>query len=406
MKVVLIYPSIQNFGWNSLGSHKECIYLNHGLGLIAAVLKEKGIQVSLVDLRECLGWKDFTDKVIAEKGDIYLVSMITLDFEEAKMCGDILHRLGKYSMVGGVHPTIKPDEVAEKTKFNHVFIGEAEKTLPEIIFNLNEQPRVIIGEHPDLDSLPYEDRTIWNMQKILATKHSFYPQPFMNVLSGRGCIYNCSFCQPCARLTFGKFRQRSVGHFMGEIELLLGQYNFNMLNIDDDTFTQKPDYVFEFCERYSKIGRPISCQSRADVICNNPEMIKKMKEVGLEWLTIGFEAGSERILNQYRKGITVEQNLEAGRICKSLGVKVWANYILGAPTETVEEMEATLKMIREINPEHRSPAVFTPFPGTDLYNVCKQNDLIISEDPELLGTRRFVGDKIKGVDYNWIRSHI
>ena len=407
MKVTLIFPGIREYGgFNSLGKHPECVYVNHGLGMISAVLRKVGHRVNLIDLRECQDWNHVRKKIVESNADVYGVSMQTLDYHEAKECARIIKSIGKISIAGGPHPSICPKEVVETTDFDYIFVGEAEETLPNIIENLNDQDRIIIGEHPDLDSLPFEDRSIWNIDVILKTRHPIFKQPILNVLGGRGCLFNCSFCQPGERYIFGPFRTRSVDSLITEIEELVRKYNYRELIIDDDCFTQKIDYVMEFCDKYEKIKRSFICQSRADTICKHPDVFKRMKEVGLRMLFIGFESGNQRILNLLRKGTKVEQNYRAAEICHELGIEIFANYMLGIPTETKEEAMDTIKMIRTIKPEWPSPAFYTPIVGTDLYDYCKKNDLIISEDPAVIGTRAPTRPKIKGIDYDWLSRQV
>lgn len=411
MKVTLIWPGIREYGgWNSLGRHPECVYTNHGLSMIAAVLKREGHRVDLIDLRECSGWDDVQRKIVQAKADIYGISMNTLDYHEAVRCGEIIKEYTKgISVVGGPHPTICPNEVRDTKAFHYVWVGEAEKSLSSMITHMGFYVwgSIITGQQPDLNSLPYEDRTIWNLEKIMRTWHPFFKQPVFSVISGRGCNYNCSFCKPGENLIFGlPVRIRSVDHLMGEIKELRDRYGMRELIIDDDCFTQYPEYVFEFCDAYDGMNIPFIIQGRANEIVLHHDMFKRLKEVGLRMCLVGFESGNQRILNLLRKGTTVKQNYEAARILHELGIEVWANYMLGMPTETKEEALDTIKMIREIHPEHPSPAFFTPIPGTDLYTYCKENDLILSEDPATLGTRSPLVGKIKGVDYAWLSQHI
>ncbi len=93
---------------------------------------------------------------------------------------------------------------------------------------------------------------------------------------------------------------------------------------------------------------------------------------GLRGYFVGFESGNARVLNFLRKGTTPERNLEAAKVCRKYGLAIWANYMLGIPTETREEVMDTVNMIREIDPDYYSPSFFTPHPGTDLYDYCRR----------------------------------
>jgi radical SAM superfamily enzyme YgiQ (UPF0313 family) len=130
-------------------------------------------------------------------------------------------------------------------------------------------------------------------------------------------------------------------------------------------------------------------------------MVKLMAEVGLKGYFIGFESGSDRVLRFIRKGTKRWQNIAAGRVCKKYGIAIWANYMLGLPTETKEEVLETISMIQEIDPDYYSPAFYTPHPGSDLYDYCLEHDLslIVNHDSY---RRNPTEEKIRGVDYQFL----
>jgi radical SAM superfamily enzyme YgiQ (UPF0313 family) len=273
---------------------------------------------------------------------------------------------------------------------------------------------VLEGEMPDLDELPFPDRGLFleEWRKYGYTLDSpevpfvpDLPAPFLTIIAGRGCKYNCSFCQPAERLLFGRqVRKRSPANIVAELTLLRDQYHFASFMFHDDCLTENREWVLEFCDLYEAGGftQPFFCQSRADIIAQNEDMVRRMVEVGLRGYFIGFESGNDRVLKFMRKGTTREKNLAAARICKKYGIKIWANYMLGIPTETKEEVMDTLSMLKEIDPDWYSPAFYTPHPGSDLYDYCIEHDLslITSHDQY----RRNPWDiKVKGQDPEFLQ---
>jgi len=408
--ISLIYPCLRGTGgFNSLGKNSENCYIQHGLPQLAACLEQKGYTVKLLDMRDVSGWQKVADWIKNDEAQIYGITCATLDFYEVVKTARLIKQIKPTAkvIVGGPHASIMPNEMSHEESFDYVVVGEGEITFPKMLENLDSYSRIVQGEHPDLNILPYEKREIFNLQKIFTVKHVVFKQPVVNVICGRGCTYGCKFCQPAEQLIFGKFRMRSLDHFFGEIELLNSKYHFNTLIIDDDSFTLNPNYALEFCERYrKKIGKPFVCQSRADFICNNENIIKVMSECGLLMVNVGFELGYQRGLDFINKGTTVEQNYEAARILHKYGIRIFANYMLGIPTETKEEALATIHMIKIIAPEQPSPAFFTPIQGSYLFDYCKENNLMINEDPALLGRRNPTEPKIKGVDYKWLNKQL
>jgi radical SAM superfamily enzyme YgiQ (UPF0313 family) len=307
-------------------------------------------------------------------------------------------------IVGGIHPTILPTEY-DYAVIDTVVTGEGEITFPKLlkmVENAEPLPRLIKGEKPDLDQIPWADRELFDYQKELDCY--FAPDqktPSITMLAGRGCPYHCAYCQPAENAVFGKpFRIRSVNNVMAELHYLYQRYQFKSITFWDDTFTFNKKWVHEFCDKYDLPCTIVVC-SRADIICDNEDMIKRMAEVGVDWMVIGMESGSQRLLDFIKKGTTVEQNNKAREICGKHGIKVFATFMYGLPTETPEESNETTHMINVMRPEIASPFWFVPIPGTELYDYCNKNDLIIpeSKDMNIARTGR-MERRIRNVNYD------
>jgi radical SAM superfamily enzyme YgiQ (UPF0313 family) len=200
-----------------------------------------------------------------------------------------------------------------------------------------------------------------------------------------------------------------VENVIEELKELRERYGFASFMFHDDCLTEDRRWVAEFTRRYQEEGfdQPFFCQSRADILARHPDMVEMMAQAGLKGYFIGFESGNARVLNFLRKGTTPERNLEAARVCREHGLAIWANYMLGIPTETKEEVMDTVTMIREIDPDYHSPAFFTPHPGTDLYDYCIGHDLSLITDYDSY-RRNPTEPKIRGQDYEflkWARDH-
>lgn len=407
MKVTLVYAGITGCGFNSYGKDMESSWISHGLCSISAYAKSKGYDVDLIDLRQLRGWTHFRDIVSRAKPDVMGLPMMSVDYNPVMKCVDIIKEVNNKItvVVGGPHPTLMTDEIAQNEKIDHIIFGEGEISFTELLKDTEngiKSERIIHGIRPDLDEIPFVDRELFSSLEYPIA--NFLPTPFVTIIAGRGCIYNCSFCQPAERIIFGKkVRRRSVDNVVEELKFLREKYNFGSLMIHDDCLTEDRKWVIEFCDKYSKNGftQPFVCQSKPDIFCKNEDMISMMSKTGLKMMLIGFESGNQRILNFLRKGVTVEQNYEAARICRRYGIKIWANYMFGIPTETKKEVMDTVRMINKINPDHHSPAFFTPHPGSDLYNYCIENNLSLISSHDMY-RRNPTEAKIKGIDYQFL----
>jgi radical SAM superfamily enzyme YgiQ (UPF0313 family) len=407
MNLLLIYPGLID-GFGSFRSGSD--WFNHGVGVICAVLKEKGHQVTYLDCRTCRDWADVRNKITGSTFDAVLVSVATVDFVAFKKIAAIVREVAPKAKIiaGGPHATLATDEMLAVEDCDCVFTHEAEVTLPKLLEDLESLPRLIRGEMPEnLDLLPFVERSLspngetslfWGIK-----------QPFFTIVASRGCPFKCTFCQPAERYVFGnKIRKRSVENIMSELEYLADSYGMQSFMVHDDCFTQFPKWVDDFCRLKMEKGlqQPFVCQTRADIVCNNRDMMARLAKAGLKWVLIGFESGSDRILSFIKKGVTVQQNIEAADICHELGIKILANYMFGLPTETPDEMLLTAQMMQRIAPDIYSPSIFTPAPGSELYEYCHSKDLILISTSE--GFRRNInsGEKIKGVDYPHVRRMV
>lgn len=413
MKVTLVYCAIGIAGFNAdrpLGDREGSV-IGHGIASIGASTKKVGHEVDLIDLRQLSGWEEFGEKVKANPANVYGISVAPVDAPYIVQCCYQIKRNAPDAkiIVGGIHPSIFPESYNYQN-IDTVVIGEGEITFPRLLEDIDNLPRVIKGEKPDLNKIPWVDRELFDYRRELSC--NFAPGHIRSVtmIAGRGCPYQCSYCQPAENAVFGKpFRIRDPWDVVQELEYLYEKYQYHSITFWDDTFTFSREFVMQFCGLFSESkaynhGRPeiIIC-SRADIICNKPDMIKSLAEIGVNWIVIGLETGSQRLLDFIRKGTTVEQNIRSVEICKQYGINVYATIMLGLPTETKEETQMTVDMINKSLPTFVSPFWYVPIPGTGLYNFCDDNDLILNKKDTISRTGHY-RPTIRGIDYQYLRS--
>jgi radical SAM superfamily enzyme YgiQ (UPF0313 family) len=398
----------------------EAGWISHGLASLSAAAKAQGFEVDLIDLRALSGWDQFREVLAERDPDVVGVTMMSVDYNPAREALAVVKQVKSdtVTVIGGAHVTIALQDSLRIPNVDYLVLHEGEVTFPKLLRSIAEgnppEDRVLRGEVPDLDAIPFSDRDLfldewkkWGYD-LDSPEVPFVPElppPFVTIIAGRGCLYNCAFCKPGEDYLFGKrTRRRSVDNVIEEIHLLVDRYDMASFMFHDDCLTEDREWVIEFTDRYIAEGfdMPFFCQTRADILVRHEDMVERMARAGLRGYFIGFESGSDRVLKFIRKGTTVAENRAAAEICRKYDVKIWANYMMGLPTETKEEVMATVRMMKEIDPDYYSPAFFTPHPGTDLYDFVVAHDLSRITDYDSY-RRNPTEPKIRHQDYDFLK---
>lgn len=364
-----------------------------GVAYLAAVLRQRGLEVDLFDAtfeREPL--RRVRDMVDGQRYDLVGISALTSMIEDAAELGRSIKETSPETMViaGGPHPTVDPEHTLSTGAFDAVVVGEAEETLPRLIesgLQLEGQPGVcylddgeVVKNEPaaairDLDALPFPAWEMLNMDSYLGLWYQLdavrYGVRGTSIMASRGCPYNCSYCQPTLRTLFGGIvRKRSPESLVAEALELKSRYNIEGLMWLDDTFLLDRQWMRELCQRFidDGVGLIWGCNVRADR-CDR-ESLEIMKAAGLRMVHVGIESASQRILDEiYHKGITVEQVRETVHTAHDLGLRVRGYFMLGAPTETEDEIRASIRLANELPLDDVTFSITTPLPHTDLYEM-------------------------------------
>ena len=255
--------------------------------------------------------------------------------------------------------------------------GISYKENGKIIHNPNRE----FTTSEDLDRIPFVSKVYKKHLNIrdYYLSSSFYPE--VQIFTGRGCPYLCTFCSWTQTLMGRKYRVRSISNVLDELEWI--QENLPEVKevfFEDDTFTINKKRVLEFCREYRKRGLDITwaCNARADL---DYETMKEMRRANCRLLIVGYESGSDEILRNIKKGITVEQIRRFAKDARRAGLLVHGDFIIGLPGETKETIELTRKLIKETKPDILQVSVASPFPGTEFYKWCEENGYLLINDP-------------------------
>ncbi|MCX8095622.1 MAG: B12-binding domain-containing radical SAM protein [Caldisericia bacterium] len=235
----------------------------------------------------------------------------------------------------------------------------------------NEPPPFI----EDLDSLPFPARDLIRNELY---KNPDTDKPIATIQTSRGCPGSCIYC--LAPIVSGKVvRKRSPKNIVDEIEECVNKYKIDNFFLRADTFTIDRDWVIEISKEIIKRNLKIKWVANSRTKPIDRDMLLWMKKSGCYLIAFGLESGSEKSLKLMKKGVTVKDNLNAVKLAKELGFKVYSFFIIGFPWETEEDILETINFSLKIPSDFVEFHIATPYYGTELYEIMKNENLIKEE---------------------------
>jgi radical SAM superfamily enzyme YgiQ (UPF0313 family) len=247
-----------------------------------------------------------------------------------------------------------------------------------IIFRKNGQVRRTAPRQAitDLDSLPWPDRDVLNMDEYFKAWKSHHGESSVSLITARGCPFHCAWC---SSEVFGHtHRQRSPKDVVDEMLMLKERYRPDIMWISDDVLTINKRWTYEFIREVKarNAQHPYECLSRVDLV--DYEILKGLKETGCFRIWYGAESGSQKVLDSMRKGTKVEQVRRAAAITRDVGIQTGFFILLGYPDETTADIRMTIDFIKQTRPDVVGTSVAFPIKGTEFYE--RVEDRIIAND--------------------------
>lgn len=428
MKILLVYP---NF---------ECsLRIPLALAIFSAILKQNGHQAEIFDptfmssgfgadykymesrqvvkktrLDELVGevpnrdvLQEFENHVRSFQPDVIGFSVIERNYHMFKKLADVLQDdfPDIPVLVGGILPTIYPNLLLEDPRVDWICVGEGESLIARLadlwpdrkaiekLPNLWYKRDGMVVKNPlgpleNMAAVPDQDWSGFDRRQLL--------KPFEgNVYMGgsfewsRGCMNRCSFCVgPALRGAYemggrAYHRTKPVEKIIREIARKKEEYGLTLNAFCDTNFLQgiSLDLLKEFCERYRKeVNIPFMMQTSAESITEEKLML--LMGAGCVTASIGVESGSERMRkNVLKKGPSKARIKKCFDLCRRYGLRLTANYMIGLPFETEEDVLQTIRFNQELNPPSIAIHYFTPFLGTALYDLCLREGFYQGFDP-------------------------
>lgn len=381
MKILFVYTDI-----NVRGGAQSYQF---GIGSISAVLKQHGHETRLHYMFADCNAQGLLDDINSYKPDLIAFSAVSPQYQYVSRVFKLLPSSypRPFTLLGGQHATLCPECLTEIPNLDAICVGEGEYPTLELVEALRDKKSIddiknlwikkpngrIIQNGTrrfveDLDTLPFPDRDLFEMQAIIDS--DFKTALFM---FSRGCPYKCSFCSNhvLRKKQTGKYvRFRSVQSCLTEIRDVVKKYDVKALYFNDDCFTVSKEFVREFCDAYkAEFKLPFDINARPETLSD--EICTMLASAGCRRISIGIECGDESFRREVlKRSMTNERIIAAFDSCRKAGIKTKSFNIVGFPGETPAIFQETINLNERINPDSVIIGIFEPYPGTELADVC------------------------------------
>ncbi|MBI3631443.1 MAG: cobalamin B12-binding domain-containing protein [Candidatus Staskawiczbacteria bacterium] len=382
-----------------------------GLCYIAAVLEKEGYDVKILDAhaegyhnRVKNGDKTqvgLTEQEISLKiaefnpAIVGVGSMFSDQYNNSKMVCRVAKETNSeiVTCMGGVHPTMVPDEVLKDPNVNYVIRGEAEYSFRDfcdwLIKKKDINPKKIDGLNfnpkeqwiQNLDELPFPARHLLNLPLYFEAGRA-YREPSKRkrafpIITSRCCPAFCNFC--ATHTMQGSYRQRSVDNVIAEIEYLVKTCGMEEIYFLDDAlaFGNFREILKKMVE--NKYDLAWHGANGIAIYSLDDELIDLFAKSGCYKVILSIESGVQKTLNYMRKPVKLVKTAEIIKKIKDSGLKVESMFVIGLPCESKEDILNTIKFAESLQLDYVSFPLATPFKGTDFYKDCFEKGCLAGE---------------------------
>jgi radical SAM superfamily enzyme YgiQ (UPF0313 family) len=391
---------------SNLYSQFPAVFPN-ALGALAPYLRREGHEVRTFHVARRRQMKQIPGLLAEFAPQVVGISAVTCETPIIRPVGEMAKKWNPEVpvVVGGIHGIVAPETLFADPNVEAVCAGEGELAFAEYVHRLEAGQDVsttpnfafrkagrIVRNPPlpfiqDLDSLPMMDRDVADLQETIDANNGV-----LNVIFSRGCPWTCKFCSN------RHIRQAGTGDYarllspqkaMEELEQIKARYRFSHVLFRDDTFTWNRDWALEMIHEFrQRFAHPFDIFSRVD--CLDDEMLAELAEAGCKHIFIGLDSGNDFVRNEVlHKEQSNDDLFRVIATMRRLGIIPMISNIVGLPYETPEHFKDTIEINKRIHQDKVvfSPTcgacpkiwVFTPWPGSDLYKLCREQGWLKEE---------------------------
>jgi anaerobic magnesium-protoporphyrin IX monomethyl ester cyclase len=336
-------------------------------------------------------WKEVELTIAEYRPAVVGISAKSQNFKSARIVAGLAKKFNPQITVimGGPHPSMIGTDLLNYPEIDIGVLGEGEMTIVDLLIAIEAEKKlddiqgIIYRRHgqiiknsqreliENLDSLcfPHEYAS-----EILKDYNKYPPKAFGNVFAIRGCPYNCFFCGS-RNIWSRKVRFRSPENVAEEIKRLQ-KIGLKSIHFDDDTFGVSAKHIKDLCNALMKNCPGITWSCEIPVQLVNEQNISLMKDAGCSSIQMGIESGNNEILSIIRKNITIEEALDACDVINKQGIALHVFFIVGFLQDTENTLCDTIAAMKKVKCDIISYSIFTPYPGTEAFQLCKEKGMI------------------------------
>jgi radical SAM superfamily enzyme YgiQ (UPF0313 family) len=371
----------------------------YSLAVLAALLREKGVDVRLIDqTAERLSTEQLIERL---RADGYVPTLLVFCSATPTLDADVLEArklkkaFGAPLVCFGPHASAAPGPSMERAPdVDAMIVGEPEDAVLQLagLESFDQADRIdsltirrsgtvlahrALGSYAGFSTMPYP---AWDLLPLERYRLPLENARYLMVETSRGCPYSCDFC--VAPVIQGhKFRERDAVALADEIEEGKKRFGIDHFYLWGDTVTLNAKSFSRFCDEL--IARKLNVRwfgnGRADNL-TSPEFVAKLRASGCWMLSLGIESESDEVRRDMMKKLEREKIRLAIQNLRTAGIKSFGFFIFGYPGDTPASIARTADYAREIDPDFANFYPAVPYPGTEMYEKCRRDGMLATDD--------------------------
>ncbi len=430
LDILLINPGgTKKLVYQELNKDFSAVSIPFWAALTAGFIRKNGFEVNILDASaENLSYKETAEKV--EELNPKFTCIIVYG-QQANVSSPIMHGVrnlckeiktlnkNRILILSGWHVSALPKRTLEKENCDFVVQGEgfysllgllknqSFENIPGLWWKNKDGCTLNVIPPQNVENLTHElNNVAWDLLPMkkglyrtfnwLALSDLKSRTKCAEILTSLGCPHKCSFC--AIHTIYGrKMRYWNPEWVLNQIDILVNEYGVKHINFNDECFTLNPKHYLPIAEGLIKRNYELNLCVFARVDSIRKEHLETLKKAGFNWFKLGIESSKKEILERSSKGnYDVEDVRNVVKETKNAGINLCANFMFGLPGDNFESMQDTLNLAIELNPEFPSFFATMAIPGSDLYDIAKNNLIPLPDDKDGPG---WIGYSSQGYEF-------